>query len=51
MFRLDAGRTPFEPEDALAYAATISQLERVATSGDFYWNNSALPHTGRKLPT
>jgi len=32
MFRLGAGRTPFDPEDALASGATISRLEHAAST-------------------
>ncbi len=36
MFRLGAGRTPFDPEDTLASGAAISRLEPAATSRDIY---------------
>ncbi len=42
MFRLGAGRTPFDPEDALASGATISRLEHAASTHDIYRASRAL---------
>ena len=42
MFRLGAGRTPFDPEDALASGATISRLEHAASTRDIYRASRAL---------
>ncbi len=42
MFRLGAGRKPFEPEDALASGATISRFEHAATSRDVYRASQAM---------
>jgi len=42
MFRLGAGRTPFDPEDALASGATLSRLEHAADTRDIYRASQAL---------
>lgn len=42
MFRLGAGRTPFDGETALASAATVSRFEHAATSRDVYRISHAL---------
>lgn len=42
MFRLGAGRTPFDPEDALASGSTISRLEHAASARDIYRASRAL---------
>lgn len=42
MFRLGAGRTPFDPEDALASSATFSRLEHAASTRDIYRASRAL---------
>jgi len=36
MFRLGAGRKPFDPDAALASGPTISRFEHAATRGDVY---------------
>lgn len=42
MFRLGAGRRPFDPDAALASGATISRFEHAATSRDVYRISRAL---------
>lgn len=42
LFRLGAGRKPFEPAEALASGATISRFEHAATSRDIYRISRAL---------
>ena len=42
MFRLGAGRRPFDPDEALASGATISRFEHAATSRDVYRLSRAL---------
>lgn len=42
LFRLGAGRTPFDPEDALASGTTISRLEHAASTRDIYRASRAL---------
>jgi hypothetical protein len=42
MFRLGAGRKPFDPEAALASGATISRFEHAATRSDVYRASRAL---------
>ena len=42
MFRLGADRKPFDPDDALASAATMSRFEHAATTRDIYRASQAL---------
>ena len=42
MFRLGAGRKPFDPDDALASGATLSRFEHAATRRDIYRASEAL---------
>jgi len=42
MFRLGAGRTPFDATDALASGATFSRLEHAASTRDIYRASQAL---------
>jgi hypothetical protein len=42
MFRLGAGRKPFDPEEALASGATVSRFEHAATSRDIYRASQAM---------
>jgi hypothetical protein len=42
MFRLGAGRKPFDPEEALASGATVSRFEHAATRRDVYRASQAM---------